>query len=287
VPFELFRLSLVERQYDIIDFIEASVETPSGARRLPETNRETWLREVLSHEISFVHRRIRFHYVPDPDLTAQADGILVGRIGRKRTAKENDPPESGLKETERTVWHAMLIAVDPTSHGDGQKVAIERDATVATCYAVLKSLANAVNKLRPATPYVVTALPLTEGDSFWEFVREHHVITSLTFEMIAPNMFGLQDDWDADMKALKEIENADKAKFQTESRDGLKVDNPRVRKGVEHTARGTATLKARAADHSTYSSENSIRTTSVEGSAPDDISWSELMRRIVRRIFRV
>jgi len=279
--FELFRLSLLERPLDLFDALE---ERDGGARR--ET-REAWLRRMFSGEITFTYRQNRFHFVPDPVLQSETNRTIVGRLGRKRITQENEPPESGLRETEHTAWHAMYVLIDPTHHEDGQKMAIQRDATVATsCLAVFQSLVSSINRGSNPEPYLIEVRALSEANSFWEFAAEHPVITSLQFEMVAPNMFGIQDDWDADMKELKATENADKAKFLTESKDGLNVNTPRVKKGVEKTARGTATVKARAKDGARYSSDESVRTVTVQ-EKDDDITWGELMKLIVRRIFNV
>jgi hypothetical protein len=262
----------------LLDVMEARDETPPS--------REQWLRRVFASEITFTHRRNQFHFVPDRDLQRATPGLIVGRIGRKRTSQENEPPESGLRETERTAWHAALVIIDPTQHGDGQKMAIERDTTVSTsCLSVFTSLAKTLNAIPSPHPYLIEVRAMAEAGSFWQFVEEHQTITTLRFEMVAPNMFGIQDDWDADMRELKATENADKAKFQTESKDGLKVDTPRIRKGVEKVARGTGTVRARAKDGAHYSSDESVKTVTIE--KDDDISWSELMKRIARRIFDV
>ena len=279
--FELLRLSLVERSQNLLDYID---EQNSGRSR---PSREEWLRRVFSTDITFIHRKSQFHFVPDAQLQRETNGLIVGRVGRKRTTQENEPPESGLRETEHTAWHAMFALLDPSHHDDGQKIAIERDVAVATsCLAVLQSLANSINRRSNPEPYVLFVRTIAEASSFWQFAEHHPVITSLQFEMIAPNMFGINDDWDADMKELKATENADKARFSTESKDGLNVKTPRVQKGVEKTARGTATLKARAKDGPRFSSDETVQTVMVQDK-DENISWSDLMKLIARRIFNV
>lgn len=278
--FEQFRLSLVERDLNLLDFIEREKEEGPPS----ETPREDWLRETFSKEITFTHRRQRFHYVPDPELQSGINGIIVGRIGRRRKGKENEPPETGLRETEREAWHAMILMLDPSTNSDGQKLALQREQNVAQCFPVLKALVLSLNKRE--SRYRVDIEPLSEENSFWTFVGEHPNITTLTFEMIAPNMFGLEDDWSADMRDLKKTENADRAKFQTESKDGMNVDTPRVRKGVEHAGRGIASVRARAKDGAKFSSEDSVKVVQTPDKT-DEISWNELLKLIVGRIFSV
>lgn len=279
--FEQFRVSLLERDQSLFDFL---VRQPNIAAA--GNPREYWLRDTFSREIAFTHRRQRFHYVPDPDYPGGLNGIVVGRVGRKRSAKENEPPESGMRETERQAWHAAFLLLDPRAHEDGQKVAIQRDASVAQAFPLLKSLLHSINGRDPHEMFLAQAEPLSEEYSFWHWVSEHKEVTRLTFNMIAPNMFGLHDDWDADMRELKRTENADRAKLQTESDDGLIVDTPRVRKGVEHVARGTGSLTARAKDGAPFSSQDSVKTVQTPDKT-EEISWGQLLKVIVARIFKM
>ncbi len=275
--FELFRLSLLGRQRTLFDQPDPLTAAPNP--------REAFLRAVLAERIEFRHRNQAFHYVPDPELQRES-GLIVGRVGRRRTSKEHEPPDSGLKETERDVWHACLLVIDPTAHGDGQKVAIERDISVATPAAVLSSFLGALNRRSPPLFYVVEFQPIAQAETFWVFVEHHPEITMISFELIAPNMFGIHDDWDADRRDLKLQENADKTKLQLESKDGLNVRTPRIRKGVEQAGKGTGRVKARARDGTKYTSDSAIQTVQTEDKT-EDITWNDLIKKIVRRIFGV
>lgn len=270
MQFELFRLSLLGKQLSL--FHEG-----------PIPSREEWLRKVFSESINFTHRQVQFHYVPDLDAdTAQ----LVGRIGRRRLARENDPPESGFKETERPSWHAMRVLIDPTTHDDGQKVAIERDSTVAKCFPAFRSLVGAINR-RNDNPYEIVVEVIFEAANFWAFVAEHKIITWVSFEYVAPNMFGLQDDIDRDMRDAKAVENANKVKLRLDNHEGLNVDTPRIRKSVEYTSRGTGVTKAKAKDGAHYSSEDSVKTEQIPDQNESPPSWNDLAKRVFRRIFDV
>ncbi len=58
MQFHLIRLVLLQRHTG--DFFD------EWGGSLP--NRETWLRRVFSRRIDFVHRKIKFSYVPDPEV---------------------------------------------------------------------------------------------------------------------------------------------------------------------------------------------------------------------------
>lgn len=273
--FELFRLSLLERPADLLDLMETNGFRPT---------RERWLRDVFSREITFLHRRMQFHYVPDTESERATLPLVAGRIGRKRKSKENEPPEAGLKDTVRSVWHASHIVIDPSSHSDGQKVALQRDPEIARCLALMTSLMAHINR-KAAAPYLIEVQAIAEPNTFRRFVAEHPKITSITFEMIAPNMFGIHDDWDQDSRELKAKENADKIKLGLESKDGLKTDTPLIDKGVSIAERGTGRVRAKSSDGATFNSDEEIRTVQI----PDDeqISWNELFKRLARRVFNL
>ena len=266
---EFFRLSLLGKQLSLFS-------------KQPVPSREAWLREIFSAPINFTHHKIQFHYVPD---TEAGLDVIAGRLGRSRKSKENDPPEAGFKETERAAWKAMRILIDPTHHPDGQKVIIERDANVGKCFTALTALIKAINR-RQDNPYEIIVEVISEAADFWGFVAEHKTITSVTFEYVAPNMFGIHDDIDADVRDAKAVENSNKVQLRLENREGLNVDTPRIRKSVEYTSRGTGKTKAVAKDRARFNSEDHVKTEHL----PDEdgeLSWNDLAKRVIRRIFDV
>ena len=115
---------------------------------------------------------------------------VVGRIGRPVHIVENDPPEAGLTEVERDAWKAEAVIIDPTSHPDGQKAAVEEKVGNPT--SVFKSLARSINE-SGREPYLIEANPIVDPSTFWEFESENRgQITSISFDLFPPNMFGLR-----------------------------------------------------------------------------------------------
>src|SRR5262245_33079503 len=129
--YELVRLILLARDRDLFS-------PPS----MPP--REQWLRRVFRVAIVFDHYANEFHYVPEAE--ASDSHLIVGRIGRARPVVENEPPEEGLHEFERESWIAAGIIIDPTTHDDGQKVAIEDDRRVGKPGSIFKSLIRNINQ---------------------------------------------------------------------------------------------------------------------------------------------
>lgn len=277
MQFDLIRLNLIERSSDLF----TAIDYPQG---LPL--RETWLRQVFSEEVRFGHEKQPFHYVPDLDAMKASPDWIIGRIGRRKTARENKPPEDGMKETEREAWHAMRVIIDPAHHTDGQKVAIERDSSVAGSFAAFRSLAKQISNRQPPEPYTIEPEAIYEASSFWDFVDKHPVITSVTFEFLAPNMFGLDDDYAKDRAELKANENSDRTKVQLNSKDGLKVHTALVNKAVDSISKGTGKVKARSKYKHTYDSEDQIKSALIP-EMEKNMSWNDLAKVVVSRIFRI
>jgi hypothetical protein len=113
MQFELFHFSMIERgQGELFDQSPAPV-------------REKWLRDVFSQKITFMHRGEQFHYVPETGMGVDPHPLIVGRIGRQVSMRENEPPEAGLHETHRIAWLASFLIIDPRSHAEGQKAAMQ------------------------------------------------------------------------------------------------------------------------------------------------------------------
>jgi hypothetical protein len=177
MKFELLRIFLTVR--DQRDLFASSLSP----------NREAWLRSEFSKGFSFKCRRKDYFY--EPDLAASKDtGFVIGRIGREHIAKENLPPEMGLKETRRTSWRARKVLIDPTNHEDGQKVAFEMDSAASKAEFIFKGICDYLNHRDPETPYWMEANGIIDAKDFWDFLEIHKgKVTSIKFELVAPNMF--------------------------------------------------------------------------------------------------
>ena len=195
--YELIRLVLLQRDRELF------------SPPVPPT-REAWLRRTFGVEIVFDHYGNEFHYLPEPDVPTPP---VAGRIGRPRPVVENEPPEEGLHEVERESWIAAGIIIDPRTHDDGQKVAIEENRQVGQPSSIFNSLIAKINE-RTGESYVIEANPIVDPETFWEFVRENRgEITSVSFDLFAPNMFGIRGDLDREMRELKEKEHVRKAEL--------------------------------------------------------------------------
>jgi hypothetical protein len=278
---DLLRLVLVERtQVD-------AFERPGGR----DMSREQFLRAVFAERIEFGHKGHEFHFVPAEDAVHAFEGVretayIVGRIGRPHVVIENEPPEEGLSEIDREAWVASAVIVDPTHHADGQKVAFEHKRTVGRPLAIFRSLAQHLNERSPKEPYFIEANAIVDPETFWQFEEENRGdIVAIEFDLIAPNMFGTRDEFDAELRALRDHERAEKAKLALENPDGLKLDTERVHNAVGYALEGGGGVKARTKRRKKFDSNRRGRRITIEEPPAADQSFLARVGRAIVRAF--
>jgi hypothetical protein len=222
--------------------------------------REDVIRDVFQTKHVFTHRKQELTYVPDEGMAM--DGMLVGRIGRTRRVEENESPENGLVEITREPWVASLIIVDPAAHDDGQKIGFEEGFT-GTPLSILGSFFKLINEISDYQ-FVIEISPIVDKSTFWDFEKENRGdITSVTFELLAPNMFGSRSALDEEMKSLSENEKAREVSFTIKNKDGLDIDSNRTRETVDFALRGGGNIRAKARKKK-YNSKKNIKTITVK-----------------------
>lgn len=255
---EYFRLSLLERaQQDVF-------ERQINGRR---PTREETIRAVFSERFEFYHRKTLLIYVPDP---AASDEIYkVGRIGRRKTSKDHEPPEKGMHERFVETWQASLVIVDPRDHTDGQKVAAERDTAVGQPYALLSSFIEALNSREVKESYEIHVNPISDPVGFWDYIEENEgSIVSIELDVTTPNMFRSRSDFNDEMKEFRDNEKAREVQIKLENKDGLNPKTKRMQDAVDYTLSGGGVAKAKAKGKRKYNSKN--KTKRVEVPEPEE-----------------
>lgn len=232
-------------------------------------DRESWLRSIFSQKIAFTYFSTQFHYVPEVPSDDADDNLIVGRIGRQITVRENEPPDSGLHEMHRDTWRAGVFILDPRHHEDGQKAALEKNAAITDPLKILTALATAINLRQPPEPYGLEVAAITEASTFWDFVNANRGrVTSVSFDLVTPNMFDGPENMDQELRAMRDNEHARRAKLSLENPDGLELNTDRIRGIVDYAAKGGGDIEARAKGRKSYNSRRKIRRAAVP--VPDD-----------------
>lgn len=271
--FELFRLSLLEKDphNDLL------------AKELWQLSRKEWLEKVFSEEVSLNSYGSEFHYVPAPEHSDKK--VLLGRVGRHVSRAENKPPEEGLEEFIHDTWLASLIVLDPTHHEDGQKLAIQSNSHVGAPSSLMKNMIGAINEKYAYGPYHIEIGQIFETQSFWSYVGENKGnVTSVTFDLVAPNMFGGSDDWDNDIRALRDDEKIQKMQLSLKSDDGLELETERIRQAVNYAEKTSGKIRASAKDKPSYNSTDVTKKTRIDDIKDDGIELMNVAARLAARI---
>jgi hypothetical protein len=264
----LFRLSLTQRANLFVDV---------------NRSREEHLRLLFGAQHDFEHFGNPFVYVPAQPAVLPTTPFVLGQVGRPILTEENLPPEQGFALSQRQTWRAAVLALDPRSHPDGQKVAFSDDDLVGEPFAVLRAFVKHLNDVDPDSPYNVEVEPIFSPRSFWEFADANKgEITSLVFEFVTPNMFGTSDALENELRELRDDERAQKATLKLRSRDGLNPDTKRVRASVEYAGKGAGKVVATTKKRKRYDSTKQTQVVII-----DDDSSEPLLVRAARRISEI
>ncbi|MBB2695136.1 UNVERIFIED_ORG: hypothetical protein GGI63_006110 [Rhizobium esperanzae] len=242
----MFRLSLKPKE--MRDLFDTRAADGSLLRR------EEWIRLFFSVDRPFVHYSSNFVYRPEAVQVPGHPDLLGGWVAREIRHSERTPPEEGLEPTIRQTWQALFIAIDPTDHPDGQLLVIEGNDEIGRPKALVRAIVKAMNDA-DGSPYFTQVFPLVNAGSFWEFARIHREeIVSLTFDVAAPNMFNDANDFQEELRSLRDQENVSEVKTTLKSDTILAHSSSRIKDIVNYVERGAGELSAEAADGSRYSS---------------------------------
>jgi hypothetical protein len=260
---EFMRMSLFARPQG--DAFEQRLS--SGGRY----TREQWLKYIFCAQHEFMHRGSNFTYVPDVELSG--DSIVTGRIGRELIVRDNEPPERGMHERMHPEWQASVLVVDPKHHEDGQKAVMQGREEIGKPIAVFQSLISKLNG-DPTSPYTIEAFGIVDPETFWDFVRKNSgEVVSVSFEAAAPNMFGGKDEFERELRELRDKEKSQKTKVELLNDGGLNPDTARMHQIADYTLKGGGTIKARTKSKKRYNSKSKIQRAQIPGpSVPETLA---------------
>ena len=176
-----------------------------------------------------------------------------------------------------------MVYIDPKHHDDGQKVAFEVIGPIGRPLPLFESLAEYINSR--AEPYFLEVNAISNAQSFWDFVDTHKgEITSVTFEFVAPNMFGHDEDYAKDMAEMKKNENIQKVKLSLESDDGLVLNTNRVQGAVNYAVQGGGSIKAKTKSKQIFHSKSKVKKVSITKKKLKKMSIPELFSMLFDRI---
>jgi hypothetical protein len=252
VPYWMMRLFLADRM--------AGTLFAGGARPLRVT-RETYLRQVLSSEIRFTHRKRMYVYTPFQNATRH---ILSGVIARERQVTIAKPPEEKYQKESIPDWDTSNVFIDISGEDDGQKVAMQDAPLIGGPLVVFRSLADHINATDRNSDWLIAVNTITSDADFWKIMAENRgYISEVDLVLAAPNIWNGMSETE---KALKELDMKNGVK-ETEIRlknpdkklnPGLPDDNGFIATAINYIRRGGGRYKAKRGRFTIFNSEEHV-----------------------------
>jgi hypothetical protein len=186
---------------------------------------------------------------------------------------------------EHESWQAAFVMVDVTEHDDGQKVVMEHVNAVGAPHAIWKSFVKSINASFDA-PYHGEVYPIIQEGSFRSFSEAHNNrIKSITLDVAAPNMFDDVNDFQNELRSLRDKENVARVKTTLESDTVLKTTS-RLDEIADYTERGAGTLSAVSENGDVYHSDKHSKHLSLSVE-PHSKNETEFLKQIVGWLDRI
>lgn len=273
--FQLFRLSLTRTQ-------QPDLFGPDSDR-----SRSEYLTSAFAKDRSFDHYGTQFYFRPDHN-RSRPDGRL-GRLGREITVDENLPPEEDFLEVSHESWKACVVVIDPTDHADGQKASVQVDIRIGKPLSIFRTLVKAINEEERLAPYLITAEPIFDTSSFWEFASKNRgAITSITFEFTVPNgLWSANSSLREELNQAREHIRAQKVISTFKSEQAIDVESDQIREAVNYAGSGSGEFKAIARNNRRFNSANKSKITTIpEGQFGEESTIVKVARNIARVLGR-
>ncbi len=233
---------------------------------------------------TFVHYRTNFVFEPERELSHPT--LIFGWLGREKVISERTSPSDGFRPTEHLGWQAAFVIIDPTEHLDGQKIAVEDDPDIGRPRAILNSLIQQFNR-DPETSYFVYVFPILSVGTFWTFAEQHReMIASITFDVAVPNMFSGVEDFQKELRALRDGENVSTVTTTLASDTALQHKTERIKEIVDYVENGGGDLSARATDGATYNTQQHEKKVQIEVE-PHTRDVKKFLREIIFALDRI
>ncbi|WP_152415431.1 hypothetical protein [Caenispirillum salinarum] len=221
--------------------------------------REEWLRKCLGQTLAFPHHGARtLHWLPLKD----DDDLILGLLQLQKPHDHHRPPEEGGAEVTTDEWQGAYVLVDPTTHEQGQRVAVENDV-VGKPSALIRSLVRHINQ-NSYRPYNIEVDHIFDSQDFWKFAKESGgKLRSIRFDFAVPNMWDTTGDIDRDLRDTREENGAERVQYGMESSVGVATDTNKIREAVRYSERGAGKITARSLDNKRFSSSRRPAVTEI------------------------
>lgn len=240
--------------YSMVPIEQLDIETAVGM------SREEWMRYALSQPFKFLYRGgVELHWTPKGEL----DEAFYGLIQRQRSHSLHRSPDEGGDEIVTEEWQGAYVVIDPTTHNEGQRIAVENDV-VGRPETLIKYLMMSINE-KVEAPYQIESEPIFDAKSFWAFVDAYGSrLKSIRFKFVVPNMWGTESELEKELQGTREATGAERVGIEFSSEHGVDATSGRVVNGVEYAEKGAGKVLARSMGGAIYRSDSSPKKTELK-----------------------
>jgi hypothetical protein len=222
------------------------------------------LREIFKKgKIEYEVRGAKLAFV----LVSSKNNYFVARLGKRASIKRNSPPENKFEETHEENWPYCTIIINTNTNSEtGQKIAFEFKSNIfPSPFEQLRHLADELNTHIFSSGYAIAINPVTEEKEFWKLIEDNHdKIEKLTFSFNAPNLFGIKNSLNEDLKELQKEYSSTKVSLELENPDGKLVipKNDLTNQSIEYVTKGGGqySIKIKGKYKKVISSKDNIKT---------------------------
>jgi hypothetical protein len=276
-------------RYSMLQLLLASRDAGTLLSQIPpRQTRQQYIQRTFGSEITFQHYQAT--YVYRPFKTPNSD-FLVGVVARERPVTIGGPPEEQFIHKEIVSWETANVFIDTSADGEGQKVAMQN--VVGQPLAIFKSLVDHINSSNQNADWLIEVNAITSKEQFWSIAEQYRGhIKEVDFDFAVPNIWGATTETEKALREFKEKNNAQSVEVKIKNKDGkLNPDSERVREAVEYAAKGGGVSRIRDDTEATVFSsdreESNITTPLIEPDPPIQEADIDLIRSLIRRIFKV
>ena len=226
------------------------------------------LRELLGKvKIEYEYRGVKLAFVQ----VSNKDNYFIARLGKKASIKRNSPPDKKFEETHEENWPYCTIIINTnTDSGTGQKIAFEFKSNIfPSPYEQLKHFTDELNTHIFSSGYAIAINPVTEEKEFWKIIDDNKdKIEKLTFSFNSPNLFGIKNSLNDDLKDLQKEYSSTRVSLELENPDGKLTipKNTLTKQSVDYVTKGGGqySLKIKGKYKKVISSKDNIKTKTFE-----------------------
>lgn len=201
----------------------------------------------------------------------EAGPYIIGSLAKVARINIQKSPEENFATESIESWpHVPVIINTDSDPESGQSIIIGFNKSIFKNPLVqLRALAKLLTNLSlEEHGYEIAINNISEKDDFWNHIKEYEgMISSLTFDFEAPNLFNTKDSLNDELREARDEFKMTHAQVKLENSSGelnIPRDSEFVNQGLQYISDGGGGYKIKLKNKRTVSSGDATKTTTIE-----------------------